>query len=45
MRPCPPHQSLQARRVDGAGLASAACAAGEVGVIGIAGPERVPLAT
>ncbi|NVD75042.1 AMP-binding protein, partial [Duganella sp. BJB1802] len=37
-----PHQSLQAWRVDGAGQARAACAAGEVGVIGIAGPNVFP---
>src|SRR5471030_1333819 len=37
-----PHQALQAWRIDGAGLATRACASGEVGVIGIAGPNVFP---
>ncbi len=37
-----PHQALQAWQVDSAGLAVRACARGEVGVIGIAGPNVFP---
>ena len=37
-----PHQALQAWCVDSAGLALRACASGEVGVIGIAGPNVFP---
>ena len=37
-----PYQALQAWRIDGAGLAVRACASGEVGVIGIAGPNVFP---
>ncbi|MYM99172.1 AMP-binding enzyme, partial [Duganella vulcania] len=37
-----PHQALQAWRVDGAGLAIGACPTGEIGVIGIAGPNVFP---
>jgi fatty-acyl-CoA synthase len=37
-----PHQALQAWRVDSAGLALHACGPGEIGVIGIAGPNVFP---
>jgi len=37
-----PHQQLQAWKVDGAGHANAPCAAGEVGVIGVCGPNVFP---
>ena len=37
-----PHQQLQAWKVDAAGQASAPCAPGEVGVIGLCGPNVFP---
>jgi fatty-acyl-CoA synthase len=37
-----PHQALQVWQVDGSGLAVRACASGETGVIGIAGPNVFP---
>ena len=37
-----PHQQLQAWKLDGDGQASAPCAAGEVGVIGLCGPNVFP---
>jgi fatty-acyl-CoA synthase len=37
-----PHQRLQAWRIDNAGQASEPCAAGEVGVIGVCGPNVFP---
>lgn len=37
-----PHQSLQAWKVDASGRASEPCATGEIGVIGISGPNVFP---